>query len=47
MAHAKSVEKTIAEHGKARPKKHRPCFLKQEKIIQFNLTQARFYINLI
>jgi hypothetical protein len=30
MISFKSAAKTTAEHGKARPKKHRPCFLKPE-----------------
>jgi len=32
MISFKYPAKTTAEHGKARPKKHRPCFLKQMKI---------------
>ena len=37
------LQKTTAEHGKPGPKMYKPCFLKQEKIIQFILTSASFY----
>jgi len=42
MISFKYPAKTTAEHGKARPKKHRPCFLKQMKIIPFKIAQKDF-----
>ena len=41
--HIKSAAKITAEHGKPGPKRHRPCFLKQENYTILN-THVRFYI---
>jgi len=45
MISFKSAAKKQQNTGLARPKKHRPCFLKQEKIIQFKIARQDFISN--
>jgi hypothetical protein len=46
MIYTKSTAKAAAKHEKPRPKKHRPCSLKQEKNYRIQNSPARIYIEL-